>query len=90
MSCWRMIAEKGSRRTSVPVGPKARMSKVAWRGFVRVMRPRIMSPTEGRAAVYEVDVLEEDATLMAGVAFFEGAEEVTGPARLAWMVEAKT
>ena len=74
----------------MPVGPKARMSKVAWRGVVRVMRPRIMSPTEGRAAVYEVDVLEEDATRMAGVAFFEGAEEVTGPARLAWMVEAKT
>lgn len=67
------------------------MSRVAWRGFVRVMRPRMMSLTEGRAAVYEVDAEVDEDTLTAGEGvFLEGAALVTGPARLAWIVEAKT
>lgn len=47
------------------------------------MRPRTMSPTEGRAAVR---VLEEgvcDETEMLGRFFFEAEEMETGPAMLA-------
>lgn len=56
-----------------------------------MIRPRMMSLTEGRAAVYEVDAEEDEFTLTAGEGvFLEGAALVTGPARLAWIVEAKT
>jgi len=75
----------------VPVAPKARMSRVAWRGFVRVMRPRTMSLTDGRAAVYDVDAeVDEDMLMVGEGVFLEGVALVTGPARLAWIVELKT
>lgn len=65
------------------------MSRVAWRGFVRVMRPRIVSFTLGMAAVKVGFVAEVDETVMLGCVFLEGAEDSTVPARLAWMDEAK-
>ena len=69
------------------------MSRVAWRGVVRVMRPRTMSPTVGRRAGEAVAMPEGWAgwvpTEMVGnVGFLE--EEVvdeTGPARLACRLE---
>ena len=35
-------------RMEVPVAPRARMERLPWRGFVRVIFPRIVVPTEGR------------------------------------------
>jgi hypothetical protein len=44
--------------------------------------------TEGRAAVYDVDAeVDEDMLMVGEGVFFEGVALVTGPARLAWMVE---
>lgn len=48
MSCCLINADNGSRKGEAPVGPSARIVRVACRGFVRVILPRIMVETSGR------------------------------------------
>ena len=42
-----MMAGKTSRQVCSPAGPRARIERFAWRGLVRVMRPRTTVPVEG-------------------------------------------
>lgn len=77
MSCCLIIAGKGSRQGCSPVAPRARIERFAWRGLVRVMRPRTIVPVSGtRGPEGRVMV-----TVGAGADFcFEGVE-VRVPAR---------
>lgn len=54
-----------------------------------MMRPRTMSPTEGSAAAGVDEVCVVAATATVGMAFLLAALEVTGPAKLAWMLDEK-
>lgn len=69
------------------------MSRVAWRGFVRVTRPRIVSPTDGTSDWVRGlvdDELDEDVRISRDVGdLAEVAVLVVPsfPARLAWAVD---
>lgn len=75
MSCWRIRAGKGSEETLCsPLGPRARIKREAWRGLVRVMRPRMRVLTSGRRVVEEGDMVRWIERV--GQAFWDDLEDV--------------
>ena len=59
------------------------MERLAWRGFVRVMRPRTVVPTSGRSV--PVDRVMEDVGSL--LALDVDGWELRGPATLAMRLE---